>query len=319
MSKSKKPKIEFRPYQMPTDCPILALLGEKWTQVYGRDIDYLHFHNYLEVGYCYDGTGTMVLGEREYRFGEEECFTVIPANYLHTTNSDPGKCCKWEYLFIDVEGFFHTFSQTYEMGQSGRYDRTERLIQGINFRATLRKAKDSPEIAWMIRGIIEIMRQKKVYYVEEAKGLLAAFLVNIARENRDWDNSGAEFDGRIAIPVCRAMDYVESHYMEPLKVDDLSDWCHISEAHLRRLFSFYLKMSPLEYINLVRVRMACEYLKTTDEQVADIAHKCGFPTLSTFNRNFRKIQGASPNEWRKNPENYEHKLLQFDVHFEEGW
>lgn len=313
MNKSRKPKIEFRHYQTPPNCPILALLGEKWVQVYGRDIDYLHFHNYLEVGYCYNGTGTMVLGEREYRFGEEECFTIIPANFLHTTNSDPGKCCKWEYLFIDVEGLFR------EISQSGRYDKKERMIRGINSRAVLRKAKDFPEMAGMIRRIIEIMRQKKIYYVEEAKGILAAFLINIARENREWDGIDAELDGRIAIPVCRAMDYIELHYMEPLKTEDLAGWCHISEVHLRRLFSFYLKMSPLEYINLVRIRMACDYLKTTDEQVANIAYKCGFPTLSTFNRNFKKIQGSSPNEWRKNPKNYEHQLLQFEVQFEEGW
>lgn len=65
--------------------------------------------------------------------------------------------------------------------------------------------------------------------------------------------------------------------------------------------------------------MACDYLKTTDMQVADIAYKCGFPTLSTFNRNFKKIQGSSPNEWRKNPKNYEQKLFQFKIQFEEGW
>lgn len=314
MGKSKKPKAEFRHYQMPSDCPVLALLGEKWIQVYGRDIDYLHFHNYLEVGYCYSGTGTMVLGEQEYRFGEEEYFTVIPANYLHTTNSDPGKSCRWEYLFIDVEGVLR------EISRSGRYDKGQRMIQRINSRAVLRKAEDFPEIAGMIRGIMEIMRHRKVYYVEEAKGLLTVLLINIARENWDLDSVGAEpLGGRIAAPVCRAMDYIELHYMEPLKTEDLAGWCHISEAHLRRLFSFYLKMSPLEYINLVRIQMACNYLKTTDEQVADIAYKCGFPTLSTFNRNFRKIQGSAPNQWRKNPENYEQQLLQFRVQFEEGW
>lgn len=312
MSKSKKPKIEFRHYQMPSNCPALALLGEKWVQVYGRDIDYLHFHNYLEVGYCYSGTGTMMLGEREYRFGEE-CFTVIPANYLHTTNSDPGKLSKWEYLFIDVEGVFR------ETGQFGRYDRKERMIQGINSQAVLRRAKDYPEMAGMIRKILEIMRQEKVYYVEEAKGMLAVLLINIARENRGREGAGAESRGLIAPPVCRAMDYIELHYMEPLKAEDLAGFCHISEAHLRRLFSFYLKMSPLEYINLVRIQTACDYLKTTDEQVADIAYKCGFPTLSTFNRNFKKIQGSSPNKWRKNPKNYEQQLLQFEVQFEEGW
>ena len=103
MAKKKKQKMEFRYYKMPEGTFILALLGEKWIQSYGRDVDFLHFHNYLEVGYCYEGTGELVLGETSYRFSGEE-FTVIPSNYPHTTNSDPGTISRWEYLFIDVEG-----------------------------------------------------------------------------------------------------------------------------------------------------------------------------------------------------------------------
>jgi len=53
--------------------------------------------------------------------------------------------------------------------------------------------------------------------------------------------------------------------------------------------------------------------------VADIAHKCGFTTNSTFNRNFRQIMGVTPVEWRKRPENYEQQLLDFYIHSEEGW
>ena len=68
----------------------MALLGEKWRQNYGRDIDYLHFHNYLEIGYCHEGKGAMVIGDDEYYFEGEGELTVIPSNYLHTTNSDPG-------------------------------------------------------------------------------------------------------------------------------------------------------------------------------------------------------------------------------------
>lgn len=78
-------------------------------------------------------------------------------------------------------------------------------------------------------------------------------------------------------------------------------------------------MGPLEYINTVRVQAACEHLKKTDESVADIAHKCGFTTNSTFNRNFRQIMGTTPMEWRKKPEHYERQLLKFDIHSEEGW
>lgn len=108
MAKKKKTKIEFRYYRMPEETPFLALLGEKWVQNYGRDVDYLHFHNYLEIGYCYEGTGTLVLGEKDYRFRGNQ-FSIIPQNYLHTTNSDPGTVSKWEFLFIDIDTILAQF------------------------------------------------------------------------------------------------------------------------------------------------------------------------------------------------------------------
>ena len=102
MRKKKKQVAEFRYYQMPENRAMFALLGEKWRQQYGRDIDYLHFHNYLEIGYCYEGRGNMMLGEQEVSY-HGGIFTVIPKNYLHTTNSFPGELSSWEYLFVDVE------------------------------------------------------------------------------------------------------------------------------------------------------------------------------------------------------------------------
>ena len=89
MARKKRQVAEFRYYKMPDNCALFALVGEKWRQEYGRDIDLLHFHNYLEIGYCYDGSGVMVLGEKEYPYSGSE-FTFIPKNYLHTTNSTPG-------------------------------------------------------------------------------------------------------------------------------------------------------------------------------------------------------------------------------------
>ena len=106
--KKRKPKMELRYYKMPEGSPILALLGQKWVQNYGNDIDYLHFHNYLEIGFCYEGQGFMILGEDKVQF-HDRIFSVIPANYPHTTNSDIGTISRWEYLFIDVEGFLDKF------------------------------------------------------------------------------------------------------------------------------------------------------------------------------------------------------------------
>lgn len=125
--------------------------------------------------------------------------------------------------------------------------------------------------------------------------------------------------GRITCIVSRAMDYISDHYMEPIRVEQLAKYSHLSETHFRRVFTEYMHMGPLEYINTVRIRTACEHLKKTEEPVADIAHKCGFTTNSTFNRNFKQMMGVTPVEWRKRPENYEQRLLNYEIHTEKGW
>ena len=101
--------------------------------------------------------------------------------------------------------------------------------------------------------------------------------------------------------------------------EELAAMCHISETHLRRVFRDCMQMSPVEYINWVRIRTACGELKRTNDTVGDIAVRCGFSTLSTFNRNFHRIMGISPQQWRKDPEHFEQKLLKYDIKAEKGW
>lgn len=309
--KRKKPKMEFRYYQMPAGSPILALLGQKWIQHYGENIDYLHFHNYLEIGFCYEGQGRMLLGEEEVRFSGRE-FSVIPPNYPHTTDSDLGTVSRWEYLFVDVEGFLRSFLDTPV--------RADKVIQRIYSKALFLEENQSPSISAKILKIMNIMRDGEEFYLEEAKGILASLLVEIARLNRRSEEERVEEEkGKLTNMITRVQDFVSYHYMEDIKVEDLAKSCHISETHFRRVFTSYMKMSPLEYINTVRINTACELLQKTDEPVADIAHKCGFTTNSTFNRNFKQLMGVTPVEWRKRPENYEQQLLNFDIHLEEGW
>lgn len=175
-------------------------------------------------------------------------------------------------------------------------------------------------MAGKILKILDIMRDGEEFYLEEAKGVLASLLVEIARINRDsGEERCSEGRGKVMDMISRFQGYISDHYMEDLRIDELAEYCHISETHLRRIFTTYMKMSPLEYINTIRIQAACDYLKKTDQPIADIAHKCGFTTNSTFNRNFRQVTGMTPLEWRKRPENYEQQLLKFDIHSEEGW
>lgn len=315
---NKKKKIEFRYYQMKQGTYIFALQGDSWIREYGKDIEYLHFHNYLEVGYCIHGDGHMILGEdaMEYHGGE---FTVIPKNYPHTTNSIPGTKSYWEYLFIDESMFLNKM-----FSGAGYGKRSEKLIECVNNRMHFFKKEECPELAHDILNLFDVMRRKEAFFMEEAVGILTAMLVKVARMNEKKEElmNLEQEDYRMATAsetITMAMEYISRCFRENLHIEELAKYCHVSETHLRRLFSAHIKMGILEYINLVRIREACEQLKKTDASVSDIAYKCGFTNVSTFNRNFKKITGKNPNTWRKSPENFERQILKYDVHSERGW
>ena len=104
-----------------------------------------------------------------------------------------------------------------------------------------------------------------------------------------------------------------------IRVEELAQECHMSETHFRRLFESCMNMFPVDYINLVRIQKACDLLKKTTDSMDIVAQKVGFTTTSTFNRNFKKFLNTSPYQWKINPENYETKLLNYNISARKGW
>lgn len=101
MGKKKKETMELRFYEVPQNEYVLALLGDSWIRDYGHDETNLHFHNLMEIGYCRNGRGQLVLDEdvREY---EPAMVSIIPSNFPHITISNQGaEQSFWEYLFFD--------------------------------------------------------------------------------------------------------------------------------------------------------------------------------------------------------------------------
>jgi len=64
----KKPKLQYRYYEMEPNSQVLALLGEEWRRQYGKGIEGLHFHNFMEIGICHEGHGISVLRDQENVF-----------------------------------------------------------------------------------------------------------------------------------------------------------------------------------------------------------------------------------------------------------
>lgn len=93
--------------------------------------------------------------------------------------------------------------------------------------------------------------------------------------------------------------YIAAHLSDPLTVSDLAAHAHVTDRQITRVFKAELGMTPAAYVEHARVEAARHRLETTDETLSRIAGACGFGTVSTLNRSFRRTLNTTPNEYRE--------------------
>jgi len=310
MAKTKG-RIQFRYYTIPVDEYVMAKLGKGWEQEYGLGYGEMqHFHNYLEIGICYNGSGRLLIEDKTYRYSGG-MISIIPANIPHTTISDPGNICKWEYLFIDIDEFIKSELKTSRIS-------SDEAIRIVDKRGLFFKEDEHPDISTTIHTIVEECRAEKPFYKDILKGYLATLVFEIIR----MDGSKVSLDRPARQNnqyIKTAVSYVKNHFSDDIKISEMASMCGLSESHFRKVFEESMNMKPNDYINSIRIMEACRLIKKEDISMEELGLKVGYQTPSTFNRNFRKITGKTPYQWKTEECSHNTYLSDFYVSAEKGW
>lgn len=114
------------------------------------------------------------------------------------------------------------------------------------------------------------------------------------------------FDGKTSadntgnIIVDKAVEYIHAHCSSDISLCELSDLSGVSPQYFARLFRARLNMRPMEYIARIKIAKAKIMLLDSDRSVTAISEKLGFNSPTYFGIVFRKYEGISPSEFRKN-------------------
>ncbi len=133
---------------------------------------------------------------------------------------------------------------------------------------------------------------------EEIKGLVfrGAFtliLSMIANENkvlteRRTDKS-AEF--------CAVLRYISEHFTEPLTLRSISAHFGYTPQYFSKIFHRYMKTNLTKYVNVARVNYAKKLFDSnSDKSVVEVAFECGFSSVPTFYRAYKKVFGRLPRD-----------------------
>lgn len=96
-----------------------------------------------------------------------------------------------------------------------------------------------------------------------------------------------------------ALAFIDDKLLEGITVDDIAKNVAISKPYLFALFREHLRCSPYQYMLNQRINRAKAMLCSENSPIKEIAILCCFNNLEVFYRQFRKIAGVTPAEYRK--------------------
>jgi AraC-like DNA-binding protein len=95
------------------------------------------------------------------------------------------------------------------------------------------------------------------------------------------------------------LDYIHSNLSDKLGVDALSRKAHMSRNEFFKWFRLQFGISPLEYINRERIKLAKQLLGNRNTTVTEAAYQCGFTDVNYFVRLFKKSEGITPGTFKE--------------------
>lgn len=97
----------------------------------------------------------------------------------------------------------------------------------------------------------------------------------------------------------RLRKYIDTHYYEMINASYISNMLGMSIRHINNIFKEQYNITPIQYLNEVRMELSKKMLLETDKDIVSICFEVGFESLSTFYRSFKNYTNTSPHQFRE--------------------
>ena len=91
--------------------------------------------------------------------------------------------------------------------------------------------------------------------------------------------------------VGQAVNYIESNYSQPMRVQDIAAGLGLNRSYFCRLFRQQTGLSPQEYIVSCRLAKAAQFMTEHGMSQEEAARQAGYPDVFSFSRMFRRKYG----------------------------
>ena len=282
----------------------------------------LHYHDFLELGYCVKGSGLFYVDGEVIPFSAP-CCSIIYGGQIHiaqavrqdsieiSSSNFPENAishqamgnfrqannphhCLWHFSYINLKQLF-TDTDLMQVGT------LKALSPHLYDFPTVFPQDNDPILYELVKAILHETAELKGDYLTAIRGLITALLARHSRYMKPTENplkSQRENHERLLDRLGSVLVYINQHYTEDITVEQMLTAGNLSKSTLQRDLLAFTGMAPMQYIHHLRMKRAT-ILLAGNSPIANVAFEVGYNSLSSFNRHFQDEFGLSPSEWKK--------------------
>lgn len=251
-----------------------------------NDMKSYHTHLSYELYFLLSGTRTLHIKDTIFPISSRTA-CIIPPNTSHRfVNTGRGDYSAIIFYFneklFNNEFFLHLdFNQI------------------INQNLIIADLSLSPTTRGLESLIINELSLKPSMYKANIMGSFFQLITYMSREKHKKEIS-PHFALENSDIVTLVMQYINKHIESDLSLDKLANSFFISPSYLSRKFKRETQKNISQYITEERIHRSTWLIKTFPTlSISVVAKRSGFNSLTTFNREFKKIMNCSPTTYKK--------------------
>lgn len=245
---------------------------------------------------------SMIQGRKVMHLRERPGFNFLPGesvmmpqnelmviDFPDARNDNATKCLALEIAPEEIDKVIDSMNERRARSDGQAWER-----KNANFHFT-----NDPGITQLIQRLVFLCAEehpaKDLFVGMSLRELLIRLLEAESREQHLLD------PGNLATsqPITASVSYILNHLDEKLTIAGLSRLACMSESGFHRAFKNEMGISPVDFINGERIKLAYRLLRQDELSIQDIALRCGFNSASYFNRIFKKHFDVSPTSFQK--------------------
>lgn len=257
-------------------------LYENWSGVFAfachrsRDLVFPHhLHSEVEVVLVEKGNIALQSGEASCLMRPGDCAVIFPGQ-IHSYETQGPSSLLLALCPVEMSGDFRRV-----------------LLRQAPVSPLIRERELHRDVSYAMRGLREIYSQDGS--LPAARAFVQLILARTLPCLELVDNTHRP----PADLTTRIVEWVAENYAGPVSLDILSEQLQVSKYQISRVFGEKLRTSLSDYVNQLRIDHARELLRRTEEDVLAVSRACGYENPRTFNREFKKLCGCTPREYRR--------------------